>query len=490
MLIEIKPLDDGLAVLSVSGNLTRVSAVQELETTLKELEIDGRTGILLDLSQMQRLNMSGLAALVELAARHPKTDLGFCGLPQKHLEFLRKSGLDRGLMIFETVEDACTDPRFKPHVLTKTRAVLLCAGKGSRVAPLTNILPKPMLDVAGKPAMHRIIDHIGSFGLRDVLLNPGHLGPQIVSYFRNTPMNGTNISFMNEGHWANEKWQSNPIGSASTLKRMQDTTAAFGSDVVVLCGDALIDIDLAQMMREHRASGAAVTIAAMPVSQEDVHKYGIIETTADRSVTRFVEKPAPGVTQSRLANTGIYIFKPDVFSLLSNEEGLDIACDLLPTIMETESKIHVFDAPFSWVDIGCGRDFVQAVTRCLKGELPFASPEGEEIRPGVWAMPGASVSRRAQINGPCHIGAYARVEAGAKLDGLCVVGAGAVVQAGALLVDSVVMGGTCVRSGVWADKMILHSDWAIDHTHADGATQRQEHLDCVPSFTSQLRQVA
>lgn len=479
MLIDTKLLESGLATVSISGDLAAASAVHPLTDAITYLTRQGRRGILLDLAKVQRMSMAGLAALVELAARHPRIDLGFCALPKKKLDFLRKSGLDRGLPVFASVEEALAQPQFRAHALTGTRAVLLCAGKGSRVAPLTDVTPKPMLDIAGRPAMHRIIEHLQTFGLHDILLNPGHLGDQVIEYFRATPMPDTRITYVNEGVLTPSGWQARPIGSASTLKRMQNQNAAFESDLVVLCGDALIDIDLAEMMREHRASGAVATIAARTVAESEVHKYGIIEAAATQTITRFVEKPQPGVTESRLANTGIYIFKSQVLDLLSNDEGLDIACDLLPAIMAAGGKMRVYQTPFSWVDIGCGRDFAQATFKCLKGEIPSAAPEGIQVRPGVWAMPGAYVSPRAKITGRCHVGAGARIEAGAQLDGICSIGADAIVEGDTVLRDCIVMPRTRVGYGAWANDMILHGDWAVDHTRADGSTQDCHPMDCI-----------
>lgn len=484
MLIDTEFLENGLAVMKLTGRLVRTSALLNLSEMIVKLQGQGRRGLLLDLSKVHKINMAGTAALVELVARNPKADLALCAVPRNTLEFLRKSGLDRGLQIFPSVQDACQHPDFRAHTLVGTPAVILCAGKGSRVAPLTEVSPKPMLDVAGRSTLHRIIDHMASFGLRDVLLNPGHLGHEIIDYFRANAQPDLRITYVNEGHWRDGDWQSAPIGSASTLKRMQDQNAAFDSDFIVLCGDALIDIDLSEMMREHKASGADATIAALTVPESEVHKYGIIEATSTQTVTRFVEKPEPGVTDSRLANSGIYIFKPSVLELLSNEEGLDIACDLLPSIMTSVGKIHVYNSPFAWVDIGCGRDYARAVGKCLAGETPFAAPLGQEIRPGVWAMPNAYVSPRAEITGPCHIGAHARVEAGAKLTGTCSIGAGATIEGKTLLRDCIVMPETCVEQGTWAQDMIVHPQWAVDHTRADGSPQERGALKGISSTKS------
>ena len=482
MSIERNQIEHGLSVVKLSGSLVRTRALRDLTRQVEQLRAEGCRGILFDLSRIKRVNMTGLASLIELVARNPKTDFGFCEVPPKTMSFLHKSGLDRGLHFFASLEEAQKNPHFQSHMLSGVRVVLLCAGKGSRVAPLTDLTPKPLLDMAGRPTMHRIIDHLGQFGLHDILLNPGHLGHQIIDYFRSAPTPDARITFVNEGQWSESQWQSAPIGSASTLRRIQDRNAAFHDDVVVLCADALIDLDMAEMMQAHRRSGAAATIAALTVPETETHKYGIIEANPDQMVTRFIEKPAQGETSSQLANSGIYIFKPEVFDLIGEAEGLDIACDLLPAIMAGGQKIHVYDKPFSWVDIGCGRDYAVAVRKCLAGEIPSAEPVGQEIRPNVWAMPDAKVSRRAEISGPCHIGAGARIEAGAKLSGTCSVGAGAVIEGRTHLRNSMVMPDTWVKAGALADSMILHATWAVNHRFADGSAQNcaaYEHVEAL-----------
>lgn len=479
MLIDTTAMENGLALVALSGDLNRASALHNLTEVILRLHGEGRRGILLDLGKVRRLNMAGLAALVELVARHPKTDMAFCKIPEKPLAFLRKSGLDRGLRIFETIEEARAHPIFREHALSGVRTVLLCAGTGNRIAPLSHTTPKPMLDIAGRPVLHRIIDHLEGFGLRDILLNPGHLGHQVIDYFRQVPMPDTRISFVNEGRWTQGNWTAEPIGSASTLKRMQVETAAFDTDIVVLCGDALIDLDLADMMREHRQSGADATIAALSVPDHAVHKYGIIEAGLRKTVARFLEKPTPEATESRLANSGVYIFRPEVLSLLPDGNGLDIARNLLPEILNKGGTIHVHDRPFRWIDVGCVRDYAVAATKCLEGNLNFALPIGREIRQGVWAMPGAEVSPKARISGPCHIGTGARVEAGALLEGVCSIGVGALVRGGTVLRDCMVMPGTSVNTGAWADGMILHGEWAINHTTADGSARDITPMDCV-----------
>lgn len=485
MIIDTHLSESGIATLTLAGALTRASSILSLSEAIAQLNVQGHKALLLDHTKISRINMSGLSALVEMIARHPQSTFGLCALPDKTLAFIKKSGLDRGLHIYDSVEAAALDPRFKRHSLAGTRTVVLCAGQGSRVAPLTNVVPKPMLDIAGRPALHRIMDHLGAFGLKDIILNPGHLGHQIIDYVQSLPLPDHNIMFANEGKWTQGQWSATPMGSASTLKRLQNNHAAFDTDFIVLCGDALTDIDLTDMMCTHRKSGADATIAALHVPTDATEKYGIIETTPTGAVKTFVEKPAPGTTKSTLANSGIYIFSPRVLDLLPDDTGRDIACDLLPRILAAKGKIQTYDVPFSWADIGCGRDYVAASTMSIRGEIPNAPPIGREAHPGVWLEKDAILSPRAVVRGACHIGAGAVIHPNAHIEGTCSIGAGAIIEAGTFLKNCTVLPNTHVMSGAWADNMILHGDWAIDHTRADGRPQNTHALDSIVTVAPQ-----
>jgi mannose-1-phosphate guanylyltransferase len=482
MLTSVQLVDDGIAVINVSGSFTKASVVHNFAKIVDNLCAEGRRGIILDLSKVRRMNMAGLAALVELAARRSNWDLGFCALPERQAKFLQKSGLDRGLLIFPSVDAACKTATFQTHTLAGTRTVLLCAATDMNVAPLTDIFPKPMLDVVGKPILHRIIDRLNVFGLNDILLNPGHLGDQIVDYFRNVQIPGNRMTYVNEGIWNDTTWKAKPIGCASTLKRMHDNNAAFDSDFVVLGGAALNDVDLAKMMREHRLSGADATIATCAVPDSEIHKYATVKMGQDQAITRLFEQTDNEISKKRRVNTGIYIFKPAVLSLLSHDQGLDIVRDLLPAILAAGGKIHSHNHQSSWIDIGCGKDYAQAIVNTLQGDLPFIKPMGDEIRPRVWAMPGAKVSPNAQILGPCHIGSGAQIKANACIKGVCSIGSGAVVEGGTVLENCMVMPNTHVQSGAWATSMILEGRWAVDHTRANGRMQNCNPIDYVTAL--------
>ena len=460
-----------ISVLKVVTSCLTSADFATLRSAQLAAEEDGRFAHLVDLSGVRRTNVSGLAALLEFqSAANANGAIAFYGARPKITKAIAKMDLAALLSLYETQEAALDAPEFRAQRLRGVKSVLLVAGAGSRMAPMSNETPKPLLDLLGQPVISHLLTHLERFGLRDFLLNPGHLGPQFHAQFQTTAKRS--FQFLNEGQYCEGRWQAAPLGSAGTLLALQERCAAFDADFFVFCGDAVSNINLAEMMAQHRASGAAMTIAAKTVAQEEVQKYGIIEADAQRRVRRFVEKPAPGATASRLASTGIYVINPRALArlkVLRQQSGmLDIAQHLVPEILRGGGRVDVYDADFDWVDIGCGKDYFVAISKGLRGLVPNVSPKGQEIRRNVWVAAGAELSARAVVVGPCYIGPGARIMAGAKLEGPCVIGAGAVVAPRALVQRSIIMPNTIVQERCWVSDMVAAGTWAFDHRFADG----------------------
>lgn len=446
-----------------------------LQRAHEQMRERGRSAMLVDLAGVRRAARSGLAALTEFAwSFRPGTRVGFFGAGTRLAAELAACPLAAQLPCFATRDQALRDPDFRALRLGGLKAVLLCAGAGSRMAPLSDATPKPMLDFLGRPVLEHLMRHLEGFGIRDFLLNPGHHGEVIHNQFRTDSRRS--LFFVNEGRHKGGRWHGAPLGSASTLIRLQSDHCAFDDDFLVLCGDALIDLDLAAMLERHRQSGAEVTIAALQVPRQDVSKYGILECTPEGRVRAFQEKPAPDRALSTLASTGIYIFSPRALSGMPAGPGQDIAGDLLPAILARNGHVAAFTQPFGWVDLGCGRDYFAALTMGIQGRIAGLVPQAVETRPGLWVAPGAQVSRRARISGACYLGPGAVVEAGARIDGPAVICAGALIRNKALVRNSFIAPDTLVGAGAWVDGMLAHADWAVAHRFADGSAQCRDPL--------------
>lgn len=415
----------------------------------------GARAILLDMTIASTLRASDIALLVELAAQAlPMARLSLVNVNPGLLAALRDRSVDQVISVYATRERALAAPHVKSGLLANTPAVVLSAGKGSRMAPMTQLAPKPMLDIMGKPILEHILCHLRGFGIRNVVLNPGHLGPQIPEHFGSGRKTQQTLFYINEGKRRSGRWVAEPVGSASTLARWAQDHNGLLSDTIVMCGDALVDVDLPAMMACHRENDADVTIAAQRVPEDQVHKYGVMVADNVGKILQFQEKPDLGEALSTLANTGIYILSPRIVAHLNERDGADIACHLLPEVLAHGGRLQVFEEPFQWVDVGCGRDYMAAWQAALSGKIRNLTCGAEELKPGVWVEPEAKVARLADIEGPVYIAAGARIERGAALRGPVVVGANSIVENGAFLRNSILCKDTRAMQGALVDGAI------------------------------------
>jgi mannose-1-phosphate guanylyltransferase len=474
-----------IAVVRAASRKLSSSDLGSLTKMQDQMIKRGRLAMLIDLGGVRAINRSGLAALVEFASGFPLgARLGFFGAQDAVGKELAACPLTAGLPIFKDLPSALNAQDFRDQQLAGMKAVLLCAGAGSRMAPMTNSTPKPMLDVFGTPILEHLMNHLHGFGIRDMLLNPGHHAPHIHKRFSTTARRS--MFFLNEGQYMNGAWQARPLGSASTLARLAHQHSAFTDDFLVMCGDALTDLDLASLVKQHKDTDADITIAAARVPLQEVSKYGVIDADDAGRVRQFQEKPTPNEACSTLVSTGIYVINPRALTHVSEGAGQDIANDLLPTLLAQGGRIFTYAPEFSWVDFGCGRDYFDALEQGLTAGLPGLVPGGHEKRPGLWVEESAQVHPRAQISGPCYVGPGAVIEKDAKIDGPCVISANATIKGRTLVRRSVVCDGTTLHEGSWADNMIVHSDWAINHRFADGRPQNCAPLEVHEQWSEQL----
>jgi mannose-1-phosphate guanylyltransferase len=460
-----------ISILRASSYRLTSSDLGPLLKAREQMMNDGSAAMIVDLAKVRRVTYAGLGALVEFTAQFKLGQpLAFCNANASVHRFIRQSPAEQLLPYYKTVDEVLHTSDFRRCQLAGTKALLLCAGKGTRMAPLSDDTPKPMLELFGKPILSHLLQHLDRFGIQDVMLNPGHLGDQIVQNLPRPPSH--RLQFFNEGQQTPQGWQAHAIGSASTLARLQHRHNAIDDDVFVLCGDALTDIDLADMMRQHKSSGAELTIAARQVPRAECSKYGILQVDRSGRIRAFQEKPQPQEAKSTLASAGIYIINPRALVGLGNAEGLDIATELLPAIMKRGGHLHSYVADFEWVDMGNPKDYAQAHFKALRGEVKTLSPSGEQKRPGIWIAPGARVSRRAKITPPCYIGSGATVAAGVELQGPCVIGAGSRLSGPCLISNSFVQPRTWVKPGAWVEGQITSARWSVKHKTAMGQKPR------------------
>jgi mannose-1-phosphate guanylyltransferase len=366
------------------------------------------------------------------------------------------------------------------------KAMILAAGKGTRVRPITYTTPKPMIPILQKPVMEFLVELLRHHGCDQIMVNVSHLAEEIENYFRDGQRFGVEIAYSFEGRIENGQLVGDAIGSAGGMRRIQDFSPFFDDTFVVLCGDALIDLDLTAALEWHRKKGAIATIVMKTVDPSEVSSYGVVVTDEDGRIQAFQEKPEVEDALSNTINTGIYIFEPEVLNYIPSDCVFDIGGDLFPKLVEMGAPFYGIAMDFQWVDIGRVPDYWHAIRSVLLGEVKNVSIPGREVAPGIYTGLNVSVNwDKVDIQGPVYIGGMTRIEDGARIIGPSMIGPNCYICGGATvdnsvifeysrlgpnvrLVDKLVYGRYCVdKTGAAIDVRAAALDWLITDARQD-----------------------
>jgi mannose-1-phosphate guanylyltransferase len=319
------------------------------------------------------------------------------------------------------------------------KALILAAGRGTRVQPLTRSIPKPMLPILNKPVMESLIELLREHGVREMVINTSYLSNEIESYFRDGARFGVDIAYSFEGSLRDGRLYDEPLGSAGAIRRIHDHSGFFDEPFFVLCGDALIDLDLTAMAARHHERRAIASIALAEVDRQEVSSYGVVVTDEEGWICDFQEKPKVEAARSNLVNTGIYLFEPEVVDRIPGVFPYDLGGQLFPALVAAKERFLGIQIPFEWLDIGKTTDYYKVVQTALRGEVRRLQPHGREIAPGIRV--GANVRldlSQTTVIPPVMIGGSCRIEPGARIEGPTLIDAGSVVEKGAEVIRSLV----------------------------------------------------
>ena len=229
------------------------------------------------------------------------------------------------------------------------KAMIMAAGVGSRLEPLSSIVPKPLVPIANIPAMDILIKHLSNNGIKDIIANTFFKAEVIKQHYLNNNFN-LNIQFVKEDSLS---------GTAGGVKKCQFFFDR-NEDFIVMSGDGLTDIDIQEAYNRHKKSESIATIVVKEVEHKDVSMYGIIVTDEDGFVESFQEKPTVSDAKSNLANTGIYIFSYKIFDYIPENTFYDFAKNVFPSIINEKIKINTYIHKGYWTDIGSIEQYKQS----------------------------------------------------------------------------------------------------------------------------------
>ena len=343
------------------------------------------------------------------------------------------------------------------------KGMILAAGQGTRVRPLTNDLPKAMVPILGKPVMEFLIEHLARYGVDEIMVNVAFHHDKIEQYFGDGHRWGVQIGYSYEGVRDHGDILPKPAGSAGGMRRIQDFGHFFDETTIVLCGDALIDLDIGAALHEHKSKGAIASVVTLDVPLAEVQNYGVVVAEADGKILSFQEKPAPADAKSTLASTGIYIFEPAVLDRIPSAVVYDIGSDLFPRLVAEKLPFYAQSRFFNWIDIGRVSDYWSVLQRVLSGEVAQMSMPGREIKPGVWVGLNTSIAwDEVNIQGPVYIGSGVRIEPGVRIVGPAWIGHGCTLRNGAMVTRSILFEYTRIGAGMRFDEMIVSPQYCVD----------------------------
>jgi NDP-sugar pyrophosphorylase family protein len=298
------------------------------------------------------------------------------------------------------------------------RAMILAGGMSTRLYPLTKQVPKPLVPVAGEPISGHVMRWLASHGYDEVAINTFYLAEAVEAAFGDGSDFGARLTYLRERELT---------GSAGALKQMDGW---FGDTFVVVGCDDLTDADLTSLVRFHKERGALATIGL--VEAEEVDQYGVVILDVDGRITGFQEKPPKGTERSKLANTGIYVFEPEIFTRIPADTFYDFGKQVFPELLADGLPfygLHLLDA--YWRDVGTPEEYRRANDDVLSGKVVVRGTRATGVPRGV------TVPRDTRIEGDVRVGEGVQLGAGVRIVGPSVVGDGVAIGDGALVERSI-----------------------------------------------------
>ena len=318
------------------------------------------------------------------------------------------------------------------------KAVILAGGEGTRLRPLTLTIPKPVVPIVDRPFLRHQLDLLTQAGVSDVVFSLASRPERIQAVFGDGRSHGKRIRYLVE---------ETPLGTGGAVKNAEP----YLDDVtIVFNGDVLTDVDLAGVVREHRASGAAATIVLAPVPNPAA--YGLVELDGGRRVTRFVEKPDPAQITTDTVNAGIYILQTSTLALMPPAVNHSIERAFFPALLGRGDRVMAHVHRGYWIDIGAPDKYLQAHRDILDGR--FRVDLDGRATSGGWVHRDAVVEG-AELTGPFYIGPGCRLSAGARIGPGAVLTEAVAVAAGAEIGDSVAWAGTEIGAGARIDGALI-----------------------------------
>lgn len=325
---------------------------------------------------------------------------------------------------------------------TPSQAVILVGGEGTRLRPVTSLVPKPVAPLVERPFVAYILDNLARHGVARAVFSSGHLAAVIEAEIGDGAAYGVAVDYVVEDE---------PLGTAGAVANC--AARLDEAPFFVFNGDVLSDVDLGALAALHGAKGGMGAIFLTPVA--DPRRYGLVEVDGDGRVASFLEKPGE-YEGTALINAGVYVLEPEVLELVPRGRLFSLERGVFPRLARAGSLYGYVDDVY-WRDIGTPESYLQAHFDVL--ERTVRTSVGDLLGDGyLYVAPSATVHPAARVVPPCYVADGARIAAGARVGPLAVVGRGTVVGEGASVSESVLQAGVEVGAQAEVARSILVRD--------------------------------
>lgn len=279
------------------------------------------------------------------------------------------------------------------------KAMIMAAGVGSRLDPLTQEVPKPLVPIANKPVMDILLEKLLDISIKDVVANTHYKAEKIIERYKDNAM-GINFSYVHETTLS---------GTAGGVKKCQFFFDE-GEDFLILSADGLSNADLKAGIESHKKSGAIASIGIKKIAIEEIPHFGVVVTDSEGFISEFQEKPSISEAKSDCINTGIYIFNYKIFDYIPENIFYDFAKNVFPELLAKGIKINTFPVDAYWSDIGTIAQYSQSIQDLFNNLYTInhsgiiRTLDGDYIQGNSYIAPSASLFGFNTIGNNCIIG--------------------------------------------------------------------------------------
>lgn len=330
------------------------------------------------------------------------------------------------------------------------KAIVLAGGFGTRIQPLTNGMPKPMLPILNRPMMeHTMIKLRDELGIKDVAVLLYFMPDVIKSYFKDGAELGMNISY----YLPDDDYGT--AGAVGFAREFLDET------FIIVSGDLVTNFKFDEIYDFHKAKKSKLTISLTPV--ENPLQFGVVIANKEGKIQKFLEKPSWGEVFSDTINTGIYIIEPEILNYIPVKSNYDFGKDLFPTLMKNDVTLWGCYTEGYWRDVGNPESYRDVYQDIYDGIIDLKiKGEKREVDGGLlFVDEGSFVDESVKIQGLAIVGKNSKIEGAVGLSN-CVIGDNCVISDNVKISNSVIWNDCKMGSKSLINNSIVCNDVEFD----------------------------